>query len=151
MQKRIELIRTSQNDKQTLGILTVYDENNLPIYSGISLERGWLDIQKNTSCVPLGIYDIVLEYSPRFNMDLWELKGVPTRSECKIHSANYWYELNGCISLGVKLVDMDRDGYYDVTSSKNSVRAFMAAMRGLKKSSICITKKLEIYGNHEIK
>lgn len=121
---KIVIIRDWQDENQTLGKCTVYDNNDKPVFSALSLERGWRDNQKNISCVPLGTYDCVLEYSPRFNKDLWELKNVPNRSECKFHSANYWYQLNGCIALGRTIKDINNDGYNDVTSSKATMNAF---------------------------
>lgn len=128
--RTIHIIRDWQDENQTLGKCTVYDEDNKPLFSSISLERGWRNNQKNVSCVPLGTYNCVLEWSNRFQMDLWELKGVPNRSECKFHSANYWYQLNGCIALGQKLKDLNADGYNDVTNSRNTMKAFHNALKG---------------------
>ena len=55
---------------------------------------------------------------------LWEIKGVPNRSETKFHSANYWYQLKGCIALGQRVIDINNDGYCDVTNSKNTMIQF---------------------------
>jgi len=74
------------------------------------------------------MYKVVLEYSNRFKTDLWEIKGVENRSECKFHAANYWYQLNGCIALGSRLADINKDGYNDITSSKNTMKAFHKAL-----------------------
>lgn len=121
---KIVIVRDWQDKNQTLGKCTVYDNNDKPLFSALSLERGWRNNQKNISCVPLGTYNCVLEYSPRFKKKLWELKDVPNRSECKFHSANYWYQLNGCIALGRTIKDINNDGYNDVTSSKATMNAF---------------------------
>ena len=126
--KTIKIIRDWQDDNQTLGKCTVYDENNKPIFSSVSLELGWRGNQKNISCVPLGRYTVLLEYSNRFNKKLWELKNVPNRAECKFHSSNFWFELNGCIALGRSLYDINKDGYNDVTSSKSTINAFHKAL-----------------------
>jgi hypothetical protein len=128
--KTIRIQRTFQNDKQSLGVCTIYDEMYRPILSGISLERGWLNNQNNISCVPKGTYTVILEYSNKFKKELWELKNVPNRSECKFHAANYWYQLNGCISLGSRLLDLDKDGYYDISNSGNTMIAFHKALQG---------------------
>ena len=128
--RTIRIERDWQDSNQTLGKCTVYDENNKPIFSSMSLERGWRDNQNMISCVPLGTYSVVLESSNRFKKDLWELKNVPNRSECKFHSANYWFQLNGCIALGRSLADINNDGYQDVTSSKNTMKSFHKALEG---------------------
>lgn len=99
-------------------------------YVGKTLERGWRNNQSNISCVPEGEYDLRLENSPRFRKDLWELYGVPNRSECKFHAANYWRQLNGCISLGNKHLDIDGDGDPDVTSSRDTMKKFHNMMVG---------------------
>lgn len=128
---RIEIIRDWQDDNQTLGKCTVYDECEKPIFSCLSLERGWMDNKKSISCVPKGEYICKYEYSNRFKKNLWELKDVPNRSECKFHSANYWYQLNGCIALGRSISDINKDGYNDVTSSKSTMSAFEKALDGV--------------------
>lgn len=93
-------------------------------YVGKSLERGWRNNQNSISCVPEGTYPLKYEYSPRFKKKLWELYDVPNRSECKFHAANYWRQLNGCIALGNKHVDIDGDGDTDVTSSREVMKKF---------------------------
>lgn len=128
--KKVVLYRFWQDTNQTLGNCTVLDKNGKPLFSSLSLERGWRNNETRVSCVPLGEYKLKLEWSNRFNTYLWELKDVPNRSECKFHAANYWHELNGCISLGLKLADLNRDGYPDITSSRNTMKAFHIALKG---------------------
>lgn len=125
----IKITRTYQNDKQTIGVCSIFDIENKPVFSALSLERGWLNNQSNISCVPKGHYLVMLEYSQKFKKELWELKNVPNRSECKFHSANYWYQLNGCIALGSRLLDIDNDGYYDVANSNNTMISFHKALQ----------------------
>ena len=137
--KTVKIIRDWQDDNQTLGKCTVYDENNKPIFSALSLERGWRNNMNNISCVPLGRYPLILEFSNRFQTDLWELKNVPNRSECKFHSANYWFQLNGCIALGRSLADINKDGYNDITASRSTMRAFHNAMGNDTRAEVIIT------------
>jgi len=137
--KTVRLNRTFQNEKQSLGVCTVFDEFNRPVFSGLSLERGWLNNQSNISCVPKGTYTLVLEYSPAFDKFLWELKNVPNRTECKFHAANYWHQLKGCVALGSRLLDIDKDGYYDIASSTNTMISFHKALQGLTKVDLIIT------------
>ena len=137
--RTIKIVRDWRDKNQTLGKCTVYDECNKPLFSALSLERGWRNNENRVSCVPLGTYTVVLEYSDKFEMDLWELKNVPNRSECKFHSANYWFQLNGCIALGRTLADINNDDYQDVTSSKSTMKDFHEALKGETQIDLIIT------------
>ncbi len=127
--KTIIINRYSQNQKQTLGTCSVIDENDNPVFSAISLERGWLGNERNISCVPTGTYKVKHEYSFKFKTHLWELKDVPNRSECKFHSANFWFQLNGCIALGDTLRDINKDGYRDVLNSSKTMAKFHEVLK----------------------
>lgn len=135
----IEVVREWQDINQTLGTCTIINQfTRKPVFSAMSLERGWQDNKRNISCIPKGEYKVVLEWSPRFKQNLWEIKGVPNRSECKFHASNYWFQLNGCIALGRSLVDINRDGYNDVTSSRSTMKSFHKALKGLKETTLIV-------------
>lgn len=137
--KNIIIFRTINRDsKQTIGRFNIYDENAILLGGYPCIERGWLDNKQNESCVPPGTYDIVLEYSPTFKENLWELKGVPNRSECKIHTTNYWYEINGCIGLGLTKGDINGDGRLDMLNSRAAKDSFHAIMGDQKEAKITI-------------
>lgn len=126
--KVVRVNRKKQDTTQTLGFVSITGDNGEPLYADISLERGWRDNKQNVSCIPEGAYPLKKEYSPRFKMDLWEIKEVKGRSECKFHAANYWHDLNGCIAPGVAVKDIDGDGRLDITSSRASLKRFHKAM-----------------------
>lgn len=130
--KEVIVCRFKVTDNYSLGHCYVKHEDGIVEYIGASIERGWRDNQSNISCVPKGKYELKLEKSDRFRKKLWELYGVPNRSECKFHSANYWRQLNGCIALGVKHKDIDGDGDPDITSSRDTMKKFHKAMSGSK-------------------
>jgi hypothetical protein len=134
--KTVKLIRLWNDKNQTTGTLIVNNEKGQPIFGSLCIERGDRNNQRNVSRVPAGKYRLVFEWSPRFKQNLWELKGVPNRSECKIHPSNFWDQLNGCIAPGVKLKDLDKDGYYDVTQSKPTTSAFQMALKGMSETTI---------------
>ena len=140
----IKLHRYWQDENQSLSNVTVLDSNNRPLFSAIGLERGWRNNERNISCIPKGSYRVVLEYSPRFNQVLWEIKDVPNRSECKFHSANYWYQLNGCIALGQKTKYINADRYLDVTNSKNTMKSFHDALKGFDDTILIITTDVNV-------
>ena len=118
-------------EKQTLGQCAITD-NGKDILLAKSLERADNNNQINISCIPQGEYLCVLEYSNKFDCDLWEIKGVPNRSECKFHSANYWHDLNGCVALGDKFMDIDNDGFRDVLNSNKTMKEFHKTLKALK-------------------
>ena len=126
---KVKINRINQRYQYTIGSLDLYDGDGWLLFSCVSLERGWNDNKQNESCVPLGNYKCVKEYSDKFNKDLWELKDVPNRSECKFHSANYWHELNGCIALGLQVIDINNDGKKDITRSKQTMDIFHEILR----------------------
>lgn len=127
--KTVLITRFKGDKDHTLGFCFIKDEDMTLEYLGCTLERGFLDNKKNVSCVPAGIYNLKLEYSPKFETNLWELYGVPNRSECKFHVANYWHQLNGCIALGDKHLDIDNDGVLDVTNSRLTLDKFHKALQ----------------------
>jgi len=130
--------RYSVDKTQAVGNATVLDGKGKPIFNCKSLERGWNNNEKMISCVPKGRYTMKLEWSNRFGANLWELKNVPNRSECKLHSANYWSQLNGCIALGLSLRDINGDGEVDATSSRRAMTEFAIAMGGALEAEIII-------------
>lgn len=134
---RIEIFRYEFEKTQTLGECAI-TEKGKDLFLSKSLERADDNNKPRVSCVPSGVYRCVLEYSPRFKKDLWEIKGVENRSECKFHSANYWHQLNGCIALGENLTDIDGDGFRDVTNSKNTMKKFHKVLEGLTEIELII-------------
>jgi hypothetical protein len=137
--------RYAQDDKQSSGSCKVLDLNGFPLFSSLSMERGWRNNESNVSCYPIGIYWVELEYSDAFGKDLWEVKGVPNRSECKFHSANYWKQLKGCTALGLEYIDMDADGYRDVTSSGPTMTRFHKALKGFTRAKLIVTGERNIF------
>ena len=134
----VTIVRYWSDESQTLGVATLLDSELNPIFAAISLERGWLDNKPNVSSVPVGEYDCVLEHSARFKKELWELKNVPNRSECKFHASNYWNQLNGCIALGDTAENIGRDFQLDVTNSGNTMSTFHRLLKDEKQIKVII-------------
>lgn len=135
---KVVIKRGPGDEKQTIGKCMVFDNEGKVVFTAASLERGDNNNERRKSCVPVGIYKVVLEWSPKFQRDLYELKGVPNRSECKFHAANYWYQLNGCIALGEKVADINKDGYNDVTNSRNTMNKFHEVLKGVKEFELVV-------------
>ena len=124
------IIRDIRTGAQCLG--TCYVKiNDKFVFKSEVIERGDNDNKARVSCVPPGHYVLMLEYSPRFKQDLWEAKGVPNRSECKFHAANYARQLNGCFALGENRADIDKDGQTDVTIEPENHVEISRGFRGI--------------------
>lgn len=124
---KIEIIRLYQtpidDPKQTEGVLYLIQDNKI-IFDCKTLELPWLNNNKRVSCIPAGKYKAIKHVSPKFGNCLW-LKNVPNRSEILIHPANYVHQLLGCIALGSKHIDINRDGLMDVSDSKKTVNKLL--------------------------
>jgi len=134
--KTVKLVRHWTNDKESIGTLMVKDSNGMPVFASMVLERGDLDNRRNVSNIPAGIYPLRLTYSPKFRRKMWLVDDVPNRSGIRIHPANYWNQLNGCIAPGLKLKDINRDGLIDVTSSRYTTGQFEQSLKGLTETTI---------------
>jgi len=144
MKPLIKIHRFWQDKNQTSGTCTVIGEDGFPMFTALTLERGWMNNQNMISCIPAGCYPVRLEYSPHFDKMLWEIKKVPNRSECKFHTANYRLQLNGCIALGLRYKLLNNDSYLDVTNSANTMRAFHFVLRNYTEAILIITTELNI-------
>jgi Family of unknown function (DUF5675) len=109
---KAELLRTYQ-PKQTIGEFHV---------DGIefckTLELKWLDNKRSKSCIPEGTYRVVkrLGHAKR-KYNHFHVLGVPDRSYILIHTGNYSRQILGCILVGDKHIDLDKDGLVDVANS----------------------------------
>lgn len=140
--KEVLLYRTIVSKESTLGHLMVFDVNSASgsklIFECKSLELPPRDNMRNISAIPSGKYNMALEWSDRFEKELWELKDVPNRSEIKIHPANYYNELQGCISLGDMFIHLNADKFLDLRNSRSTVNRFHFIMGSQKKAIIKI-------------
>ena len=128
--KTVKILRDLFYDGQaSLGTCYVFDESQKRIFKSSSLERGWVNNKNMISCIPVGTYRLVYEWSPRFKKYLWEIYGVEGRRECKFHIANYWYQLNGCIGLGRHEKYIDSDNVLDVAYSGDTMKKFHSALK----------------------
>ena len=135
------LVRTTdEKDKAILGRLMIMGDDGKIHFQCAALELPWRENRRNISAIPEGTYRIVLEMSPKYGM-AWELKGVPNRSEVKIHNGNYYTQIEGCILVGRYHKDINGDGIRDVADSRRTrkkMENFMASA-GITETTITIT------------
>lgn len=109
---KAELLRTYQ-PKQTIGELLI---------DGVefckTLELKWLDNTRSKSCIPEGTYKVVKRLAhPKRKYDHFHVLNVPNRSYILIHTGNHSRQILGCILVGDKHIDLDKDGLVDVANS----------------------------------
>lgn len=122
----VSIKRNPSDQKETIGILSV-------VKNGISflchtLELAWLNNQQNISCIPTGTYQVKWMITSHFPHGVYQIQNVPNRTGIDIHIGNYYSQLLGCIALGMKLADINKDGEIDVTSSTIAVNTFNSLM-----------------------
>lgn len=112
--KRITLVRTFANEKETIGTIKI---NDIIIYT---LELPDLNNQKKISRIPAGIYPFNKRYSAKFN-NHFEILNVENRSAILVHKGNYYYNTEGCVLVGLGLKDINKDGIIDITDSGDAL------------------------------
>ena len=85
-------------------------------------------LEHPTLAVPAGCYVCKYEYSDKFERDLYELKDVPGRTECKFHVGNTIGDTIGCILQGKYTGHLD--GARAVFRSSDTIDKFHAIMNG---------------------
>lgn len=121
----MEILLKRQRDtgKETVGTLFIF-KDDLSFWSCKTLERPWKANQIGISCIPKGQYKVKMTYSPKFDKMTYELQQVPNRSAIRIHSGNYFTDIEGCILLGDAFKDINKDGEIDVLNSILTVKKF---------------------------
>ncbi len=119
--RSVKINRIFGSDKQTLGILTVYDDLNFTFYELRTLELPDKDNQNRISCILAGEYWVEKRWSKKYGSH-FILINVFNRTYILIHAANYFRQLLGCIAVGYSHTDIDGDGHRDVTDSVNALK-----------------------------
>jgi len=117
------LKRNEDDGTQTLGEI-MFNGQKL-----CTLELAYKDNKSNISAIPKGTYDVKYTFSPKFMRYTYEVLKVPNRSGIRIHSGNYFNQIQGCILLGNGYKDINGDKKLDVVNSKLSINAFEKAMQ----------------------
>jgi hypothetical protein len=113
---QVKILRTIKEDKQTLGMLFIDN-----VFECFTLELPWKENQRVVSCIPAGDYEVVKRFSETYK-NHFHVLNVPDRDWILIHHGNYFTNTRGCILVGQKLVDINGDGYRDVTDSVNTMK-----------------------------
>lgn len=132
----VHLTRHAYTRWGTLGRLRIGGES-IP-----TLEPPWRDNRRLLSCIPEGTYRMEPKPSPRFKRVLWELEGVPGRSEILIHAGNTIADTAGCILVGTR--DSIEGGGLYLHSGKRGERRVAALLAEYPYAILHISKPDEI-------
>ncbi|GGB82974.1 hypothetical protein GCM10007424_23750 [Flavobacterium suaedae] len=119
------LKRQQSDDKQTLGTLEVFDKGR-KVFECKTLELDWQNNKRRESCIPVGVYNVVTRTSAKYGLH-YHVTNVPARSFILIHHGNYNKDILGCILVGSAHIDINGDGYKDVTNSRNTLKKLLKA------------------------
>lgn len=66
----------------------------------VTLEPPWLGNEKNVSSIPVGRYEVAMEYSNHFRKQMPHVQAVPGRTDIMFHALNFPNQTKGCIGTG---------------------------------------------------
>ncbi len=118
------LKRLIHEDKQTLSSLKFY-QDECEVLSVKALELPDSGNQRSISRVPAGKYICVLRWSEKYGWH-YHIQDVPGRTLILIHFGNYYTDTRGCVLVGNAFVDLNKDGYKDVTSSNKTMKRILS-------------------------
>ena len=113
-----------------------------------TVEREWADNKPNMSCLPVGVYDLIKYSSAKYpntyalqnkGLGVWAYwSGEAVRFACVLHSANFPWQLEGCVAAGNHRRGIVPGFQWGVTSSSITVRELKEYIRdkGVKRLTI---------------
>lgn len=128
----VYLNRNPCDERQTLGVLQT--DNGPELFVCKTLELPWKNNAHDISCIPPLQYVCKWTRSPKMSIEhgvdffTYEVQDVPDRAGIRIHSANFFKQLLGCIALGDAHKDVNADGELDVIHSGATVAKFNEIM-----------------------
>ena len=128
--KKIEVFSTRvfKNSHEAIGQMVVAEGENV-LFKCSTLELPWRGNMQSVSCIYSGTFRCV-KVPQTSNIPyphIW-IKDVYNREGIKIHIVNYARQLRGCIGVGEKHLDIDKDGQLDITNSRKTFEKLMAAL-----------------------
>ena len=127
MNKRVVMIRTEDNGKQTASSAFAFDGTR-KVFEFSTLEPPWKNNEVKKSCIRAGRYKVVRRYSARFK-DHFIILNTEGRDLVLFHIGNFMGSLNpktekpdseGCVLSGMGFADIDKDGNPDLVSSRTA-------------------------------
>lgn len=115
------------------GVFGTLRVGDLELYT---VERPWKNNIPRLSAIPIGRYPLQLGMYNRGGYPAYELMDVPGRSLIKIHRANTYTDLLGCIGVGADTGYIDQK--WAITNSAEAFEKFMEKMDNIPTATIRI-------------
>lgn len=115
------------------GVFGVLIADNIPF--AVTVERPWVDNQKQVSCIPDGTYMCRRVSSPKFG-DTFEITGVDNRSHVLFHKGNTIDDSHGCILVGEQFEKIS--GAPGIAMSGKGYGEFMGMLKGINEFQLVI-------------
>lgn len=120
--------RFSDDSKETLSNIVLTEHNNT-LFACVGMELPWKNNDKGVSCIPAGKYKCVkVPASVAIPYEHISITNVDGRSGVCIHKANFVRQLQGCIAVGDKHIDIDKDNLLDITNSGKTFNVLMTLL-----------------------
>ncbi len=122
--KKVKILRHFGDEKQTLGTMSTDG------FTCKTLELADKNNASKISCIPTGKYIVKWTKSPLFslhaghNVFTYEIQNVANRGGIRIHSANFYHQLLGCVAVGDSLKDINMDSELDIIHSGDTLKKF---------------------------
>ncbi len=130
---RAEINRNPKQDIETQGKLLVLNEYNSVLFNCDTLELAFRNNATGVSCILPGIYVCEkVEATKKIPYPHIWVTNVYNRSGIKIHIGNFAagskIDIEGCIIVGDKYLDLNGDGIDDITNSRTTFLKLMAML-----------------------
>jgi hypothetical protein len=117
----LKLIRETKTNDSTIGKLYINE-----LYHCYTLEDTEREVKvQNVTAIPKGRYEVIVNFSNRFQQQMPLLLNVPNFVGVRIHWGNYSKDTEGCILLGttkgVNMIGNSRTAYAKFMSIINKV------------------------------
>ncbi|NKI28268.1 hypothetical protein HCG49_17070 [Arenibacter sp. 6A1] len=123
MEVKAKLLRLVQEPVQTLGEMLVYKGLD-KIFDCKILELPDRGNKNRISRINDGTYRVVKRHSAKYG-NHYHILDVEGRTLILIHFGNYYTDTLGCILAGKSFSDINKDGYRDVVSSKETMKKML--------------------------
>lgn len=98
---KLKIYRDTFTEESTIGDLSV--DGSFFSYALEDYDRKMEDGGKKVygkTCVPRGTYDVVIDFSPKYNKEMPHVLNVPGFEGVRIHPGNMAKDSEGCILVG---------------------------------------------------
>lgn len=130
----LKLIRKTFTATSTIGMLFINDQEKMFCYTLEDTVRGPGVKIPGRTAIPSGRYEVIIDFSNRFQREMPHVLNVPNFEGIRIHKGNTDKDTEGCILLGMT----KSEGF--IGQSKDAFNKFFPLLQdSLKEGKVYIT------------